>query len=297
MKECTGATYQSSDYAKLLAVADAKIGKSSSLVAGMLGCLPWQSNGGVIDKPENLHIITTDSSALGHFRKFLTDTCKAPESALSFRVYDMEDDYRKAFRIEQGYSSEFYNTLMATIKLVQDRATRANGVSALLLSSLTTMGRAIQRGVSGGIVSDGSTVKKSVMDKSKWPMLNMQLNELQAFAQADMYHCVWEGHLAKKLDFNDKDDDGKPTEKDSIQLQGSVGQSWAANVEQVVVMQRSFGAKYPGTNCDKTSFNTRPNLNMVASGRGFTELLQPSEACITTMFEKLGLKVGKWKKS
>lgn len=295
MKESTGATYQSSKYAKLLAVADAKVGKSSSLVAGCLGVLPWQSNGGVVDKPENLHIITTDSNALGHLRKFLLETCKAPESALSYRVYNMEEDYRKAFRVEDAYNGEFFNTLLATILTVQERATRAKGTSALILSSLTTMGRAIQRGVSGGIVSNGDTIKKSVMDKSKWPMFNMQLNELQAKAQADMYHCIWEGHLSKKADFNDKDEHGQPTEKDSIQLQGSVGASWAANVEQVVAMQRAFGACHPGTKCDKTNFNTRPNLNMVASGRGFTELLSPTEPCITTMFEKLGLQVGKWK--
>lgn len=297
MKESTGATYQSSNYAKLLAVADAKVGKSSSLVAGCLGMLPWQSNGGVIDKPENLHVITTDSNALGHLRKFLTATCNAPESALAFRVYNMEEDYRAAFKEDDGYSATFYNTLIATIEKVQQRAAQAKGVSVLILSSLTTMGRALQRGVSGGIVSDGATIKKSVMDKSKWPMFNMQLNELQAFAQSDVYHCIWEGHLAKKLDFSDKDETGQPTEKDSIQLQGSVGASWAANVEQVVQMQRSFGSCHTGTKCDKTSFNTRPNLNMVASGRGFTELLERNEPCITTMFEKLGLRVGKWKPS
>jgi hypothetical protein len=295
MKECTGANYQSSKYAKMLAVADAKVGKSSSLVAGCLGMLPWQSNGAVVDKPENLHIITTDSNALGHLRQFLTGTCKAPESALAYRVYDMEEDYRRTFREKDAYSSFFYNTLMTTIQKVQERATIAKGASVLILSSLTTMGRALQRGVSGPVQSDGQTVKKSTMDKSKWPMFNMQLNELQAFAQADMYHCIWEGHLAKKLDFTNKDENGQPEEKDSIQLQGSVGASWAANVEQVVVMQRTFGSVHPGTKCDKTSFNTRPSLNMVASGRGFTELLEKSEPCITTMFEKLGLRVGKWK--
>ncbi len=288
-------TYAPSDYAKMLAVADAKIGKSSSLVAGCLGALPWQTNGAVVDKPENLHVITTDSSALGHLRKFLLDTCKAKESALNYRVYDMEDDYRKAYAGRESYASEFYNTLMSTIRVVQERSVNAKGVSVLILSSLTTMGRALKRGVQGTIESDGNQVKKSTMDKSKWPMYNNQLNELQAFAQADTYHCIWEGHLAKKMDFNDKDERGQPTEKDSIQLQGSVGASWAANVEQVVVMQRSFGSRHPGTNCDKTSFNTRPSLNMVASGRGFTELLSPTEPCITTMFEKLGLKVGKWK--
>lgn len=294
MKEETGATYQSSKYAKMLAVADAKVGKSTSLIAGCLGVLPWQTNGGVIDQPANLHVITTDANALGHIKTFLTQTCKASEQALTFRVYNMQDDYNKAFRDQDAYSSIFYNTLMATIQKVQERASRG-GIHVLLLSSLTTMGRALQRGVSGPVESNGDTVKKSTMDKSKWPMFNMQLNELQAFAQSDLYHCIWEGHLGKKLDFTNKDDHGQPIEKDSIQLQGSVGASWAANVEQVVTMQRSFGQCHPGTKCDKTSFNTRPNLNMVASGRGFTELLERSEPDITTMFEKLGLKVGKWK--
>lgn len=295
MKEHTGSTYQSSKYAKLLAVADAKIGKSSSLVAGCLGVLPWQTNGGVVDKPENLHIITTDSNALGHLSDFIQKTCGAPAEALAYRVYDMEEDYRKAFRVGDAWSSVFFNTLMSTIKLAQDRATKANGTSVLILSSLTTMGRAILRGVKGGIANDGTSFKKSNMDKSKWPAINDQLNELQAYAQSDVMHCIWEGHLAKKMDFNDKDEHGQPAEKDSIQLQGSVGQSWAANVEQVVQMQRSFGIVHPGTKCDKTSYNTRPNLNFGSNGRGFTERLEKSEPCITTMFEKLGLRVGKWK--
>lgn len=295
MKEHTGATYQSSKYAKMLAVADAKVGKSSSLVAGCLGVLPWQSNGGVIDKPENLHIITTDSNALGHLKIFLTRTCGAPESCLGFRVYDMEEDYRKAFRGEVDYDSFFYNTLMSTIKRVQDRCTAAKGISVLLLSSLTTMGRALQRGVSGPIESRGDQVNKATMSKSKWPMFNSQLNELQACAQMDGYHCIWEGHLAKKLDFINKDESGQPEEKDGIQVPGSVGASWAANVEQVVQMQRKFGKVHPGTKCDQTVYNTKPSLTLVASGRGFSELLEREEPCITTMFDKLGLKVGKWK--
>lgn len=295
MKEETGATYKSSQYAKLLVAADSKVGKSTSIIAGCLGVLPWQSNGAVVDKPANLHVITTDSNALGHIKKFLTETCKAPEEALGFRVYNMQDDYQKAFEGQSAYEAMFYNTLMATITKVQERARTQPGVHALLLSSVTTMGRALQRGVSGPITSDGTTVKKSTMDKSKWPMFNMQLNELQAHGQSNLYHCIWEGHLSKKLDFNSKDENGQPEEKDGIQLQGSVGASWAANVEQVVTMHRQFGVVAPGTKCDKTYYNTKPNLNMVASGRGFTELLEKSEPCITTMFEKLGLKVGKWK--
>lgn len=291
MKEVTGETYQASQYAKMLAVADAKMGKSSSLVAGCLGLLPWQTIGGVVDKPENLHVVTTDTDALGHLRQFLVNTCKAPPTALQFRIYNMEEDYRKAFRGHSGYDGFFYNTLMATISKVQERASRG-GIHVLLLSSLTTMGRAIQRGVSGPVQSDGDVIKKATMDKSKWPMFNMQLNELQAHGQADVYHCIWEGHLGKKLDFENKDDQGKPQEKDSIQLQGSVGASWAANVAQPAVLKRKMGVKHPGSNCDITYIDTRPNLNMFGMGRGYTELLDKEEKCITTMFQKLSLKVG-----
>lgn len=42
MKEQTGSTYQSTEYAKMLAVGEAKMGKTCSLVAGALGVLPWQ---------------------------------------------------------------------------------------------------------------------------------------------------------------------------------------------------------------------------------------------------------------
>ncbi len=295
MKEETGASYQSAKHAKLLVVADAKVGKSSSIIAGCLGVLPWQIEGGVVDRPENLHVLAVDSSALGNLNTFLTKTCGASEEALKYRVYNMQDDYRKAFQSDTPYDAFFYNTLMATISKVQERASRG-GVHVLLLSSLTTIGRAILRGISGPVSSEGGIFKKSVMDKSKWPMYNMQLNELQAHGQSDLYHCIWEGHLGKKLDFINKDEKGQPEEKDSIQLQGSVGASWAANVEQVVTMQRRFGSTHPGTKCDITSYNTKPNLNMVASGRGFTELLDKDEKCITAMFRKLGLRVGNYGK-
>ncbi len=300
MREETGATYKpATNKAKLLIASKSKDGKTATIVASALGVLPHQQEGGIVTSPANLHIICTDTAALRGLKEFLLDTCKAPEVCLGYKVYNLEEDYNNAFTIEYDMASAFYNTLMSTISKVRDRCKqKPNEVSVVLFSSVTTIARAMLRGIAGGISEnpkDGRRIKASVMDMNKWNMVNIQLNELQAAGQSIPAHVIWEGHLGKTLDRNSLDDKGQPEEKDSIQIQGSVGASWAANVSHPFILVRQKGIVYPGTKCDKTHFDTQPNLNMFGIGRGVTENCNKQEPDLTVLLNKLGFEIGGWK--
>ena len=52
----------SSDFLKMFTVAEGKVGKTTYLAASCLGALPHQTKGGLVDKPENLHIIGFDEA-------------------------------------------------------------------------------------------------------------------------------------------------------------------------------------------------------------------------------------------
>lgn len=289
MKEQTGSTYQSTEYAKMLAVGEAKMGKTCSLVAGALGVLPWQEGTGIVDAPENLHVLAFDSNALGGIQSFIKDSCKASELALKFRIYNLQDDFRRAATSDIDHDPKFYTAIFEALDLVRSKI-KPGQVHAVIFSSLTGAANGILRGISGPPPRDGKRMK-SIMDQNKWAMLAQQLTELQNSFQEDSWHCIWEAHLDKQVS-NDKDERGQPTEKDTIRVSGSAGRSWAYNVEQVVRMRRTFGKVHAGTKCDLTHFDTRPNLDFLAGGRNFTERLSPQENDMTKMFEKLGLKIG-----
>lgn len=298
MKEETGQTYKpASNMIKLLAAADAKDGKTTNLIAGVLGLQPHQTRGGVVSSPQNLHIIACDTAALDKVREFLTDHCGATEADLQYKVYNMEEDYSKAFENQYDFANGFYNTLLATIDKIKQRVAAQPGqVSVVIFSSITTIARALLRGIQGGIKDDdsGKSLKKSTMDMNKWSMVSMQLNELQATGQGIKAHVIWEGHLAKKIDAKEKDDKGKPVEKDGIAIPGAVGESWAANVSHPMVLVRQKGICHPGTKVDKTYFDTAPNLKMFGVGRGAATHLNKQEPDITIMLEKLGYPVGNY---
>ncbi len=286
MKESTAEGYASTQFAKLLNVGENKQGKTATMVAGLLGVLPWQTSGGVVDRPSSLHVITFDANALGGIQGFLTKTCGAPKEALQLHVLNMQDDFRKASAGSDAYDGAFYGALFDAIQRCHDKA--GSGVHAVVFSSLTGVAAGLLRAISGPPSSG-----KSNMDQNKWSLYGSQLAELQNFAQQDFLHTIWEAHLMKKVS-NSKDEKGQPEEKDSIQVKGSMGASWGYNVEQIVRFRRSVGRKHPGSNCDLAYFDTRASLDFLAGGRAFTEVLQPQEPCITQMFRKLGLKTGNW---
>lgn len=294
MKRQTGETYESGKFAKMLTVAGAKDGKTVTLVCGALGVLPWQTKGGIVSRPENLHVLTADSAALEGIQEFILKTCGASKEALKFNVYNMQDDTKKAFASKSEYDGTFYGTLMSALDEIRQKA-QGPGTHAFIASSLTTFASAVLRGVSGpaGVLGHGGMMKKSVMDQNKWSQYGSQMSQFQNYAQQDIWHCFWEAHLTKKPS-GDKDDAGQQQEKDSISVPGSAGTNWAANTDQVVRFRRQHGQKWPGSKCDKTFMDTRAALDFNANGRGFNERLEAQEPCMTELLMKLGKQVGNW---
>lgn len=281
MKKQTGMTYQPSQYAKQLLVSDAKIGKTTYLVGAALGCLPWQREGGIIDKPEHLAVFSLDASAVDGIAEFLVKTCGAPQEALQFTVYNLEDDLRAVSTGKSEYDNTFYNALMAALKDFAQNA--GKGTLCAIASSLTGFAEGIKRGIAGPCNGE----KKSTMDQNKWDLLGSQLAEVRNLFQTDKWHCLWEGHTVKEI----VDD----VEKDKISgLQGSVGKNFPYNVEHVFKICRNFGTKFEKTKCDQVYLDTQPSLAFIAGGRKVNERLQGKEPDLANILRKLGKVTSGW---
>lgn len=298
VKEQTLGNYESSEYGKEMIVGESKQGKTVALVAGCLGVLPWQEHGGVVTKPENLHVLTSDAAALAGAYDFMVKSCKVDKKTAAeiakVDVINMQESFKAAFASDVEYDGKFFGELLVSIKKIQDKTTKG-GVHALIFSSLTGFGRAIQRAIAGPSYSENrdGTMKKSAMDQNKWGLMGLQLNDLQNIGQRDGYHCIWEAHLMKKAS-TDTDGMGQTKEVDTIQVQGSAGSSWAYNVERTYRFKRKFGTRYDKYNVDQTYYDTKPRFDFIAGGRQTNELLDEQEPDITLMFHKLNLKIGGW---
>lgn len=286
MNEQTGDSYQSSDYLKLLAVSYAKVGKTVKLVADSLGAFPGQKYGGLVDKPENLHVVTVDSNALGGIQKVLLESCGAPKECLGFRVYNMQGDVQKLQKSEWDFT--VLNTLMQVRDKIGARIAKG-GVHVVVMSSLTTIGAALKRAIAGDAAS--ANKRGSGMDMAKWDALGQQMNEVRIQYQSLNAHIIWEGHVFKP---QGEDQNGNAVKKESLQLQGSTGQNFPNNVEQILRLHRMFREKVPGSNMDKVQYDTQPELEFLIGGRAFNELLDPKEADLTLVAHKLGTKIGQW---
>lgn len=278
----TGLTYASAKHAKALFLGEGKLGKSSFLCASALGLLPWQKAGGVVDRPENLHVLTFDSSALAGIAGFLTKTCKAPEPALGFNVYNFQDDARAASLSRGEWDFTLYNSVLAAIQEIKAK-TAKGGTHVVLVSSLTGLAAALKRGIAGPV---GAGKRGSGMDMAKWEAYATQLSEIRNILQDDAWHVFFEAHVFKQTS-------GDETHE-TLMLEGKSGQNFAFNVEQVFRVRRMFGTRHPQTNCDQVYLDTRPNMECVANGRAFNEALEPKEPDLTTALQKLGLRVGNW---
>ncbi len=288
MKEQTGESYLSSQYAKSLMASEAKIGKTMFIIASLLGCLPNQKKGAVVSRPKFLHVLSFDSGALSGIRRFLTESCQAPAEALNFRVYNMQDDMRKAAVGTGDYDRTFYNQIQTVLHTVRERAAAEPGVHALHISSLTGMVEGLLRSVSG----PAAQKKGGGMDQSKWGDFAGQVTELRNFAQLDLWHCIWEAHIYTPAPTGQGSEQEVP--KETLQIPGKSGQNFPFNVEQVFRIRREFGNTYDGTSVDKTHMDTRASLAFAAGGRNFTEALKAKEYDMTSAFERLGLKTGNW---
>lgn len=293
MKRQTGNEYQGGEYAKALCVSEAKVGKSTFLVASCLGALPWQEFGGIVDKPENLHVISFDSDALAGINKFLKTACGVSEGMGKADILNMEDDFRQCSEGAADYNFKFYNAVMTALQQVQE-ATAKKGVHALIISSLTGMAAGFERsifGAPGGSDRGANGGQRGFgADPAKWKLLSQQIHEVRNFAQMDKLHCFWEGHIDKPSGMGMK---GEEQKKESIRVSGEAGRNFPYNCSQVFRIRRMFGQKHPDTKVEKTFLDTQPTLDFVSGGRGFSELA-PQEPDMTAAFNKLGLEVGQY---
>jgi hypothetical protein len=284
MIEQTGATYKSATYAKALVAGESKSYKTASLVAWSLGLFPWQKNGGIVSRPEDLNVITFDSGALAGVNTFLKKTLNAPEEAFKYKVWNFQDEARQIFASTQPYDHSLYNSVLS----LQSRLAESigGGTPVVIFSSLTVLAMSLERAIMGPPTGTGKT-GKGVGDEDRWGLLKRQLFTIQNSYQVDKWHMFWEAHVMKGTE------DGKET----LQISGSAGRNWGVNMEQIFRLQR--GQKVPsppGTLLEQMSLNTRPTAEFMAGGRNFSELLDPMEPDLTVALHKLGLKVGLWGK-
>ena len=272
----------SSDFLKMFAVAEGKVGKTTFLAASCLGALPHQTEG-LVDKPENLHILGFDEAFVDGLVRFIKESCKRSDDYLKLSVHDLTQVTRKAFN-GQGWNYSVYNAIMAELQAINNEI-KKGGIHATIFSSLSGLAGGIKAGLAG---APDPTKKGSGMDQSKWDAMSHQLNALRNFAQDDTQHVFWEGHVMKSSAAKEED------QKEENGIQGSAGKSWGFNVEQVVRLRREM-AKYPNTPVDKVYMDTRPTLDFVAGGRGFNESLDAKEYDLVQVAKKLGKKVGGWK--
>mgnify|MGYP001596547606 CR=1 FL=1 len=270
----------SSDFMTSFVVGEGKVGKTTFLVASCLGALPHQKKG-LVDKPENLHLVGFDQAFADGLLRFLKESCKRGPEYLNLSVHPLTEVTAKASS-GSGWDYGVYNATMAEIRAIQADV-KKGGVHATIFSSLSGLAGGIKAGLAG---SPDPSKKGSGMDQSKWDGMSHQLNALRNYAQGDdNQHIFWEGHIMKSSAAKEED------QKDENGIQGSAGKSWGFNVDSVLRLRREQ-SKYPGTAVDKVFMDTRPTLDFVSGGRGFNEALAPREYDLVEMAEKLGKRVG-----
>lgn len=269
------------EWFKTLFVSEAKAGKTSNLVASCLGALPHQAKG-LVTSPQHLHVFAIDTAAVAGLGHFITKACGKPDAYLDVDVIDLSGDVLRVMTSEHDYDYSFYNTLIVKVKDLRSRMAKVPGVHAIVVSSLTGLVEAIQRGLSG----PPQLKKGGGMDQSKWMDERRQLVELRTFLQADGHHCFWEGHIMVI---------GKSEGVvETIGIPGQTGKNWGFNCGQVYRMRREVGSKYPNSQVEKQAIETQPRLEFTSGGRG-ASALEAKEYDLVTVAEKLGLRVGGFK--
>jgi hypothetical protein len=284
--ETTGDSYNEGSYARALMVSYPKVGKTTFTVASLLGALPWQTKGGVVDAPSHLHVIAADSNTLTGVRGFLKDKCHVKDSALKFRVYEFERACRDVSLLESDWDFGLYNQLVSTLQRIHKYVDSEGGVHALVISSVTVMAEALMRSLAG---PPRENAKGSGMDGAKWQTFSSQLVDIRNMAQRDTHHCLWEAHIRKGKDaFMGK---GEP-QKDSIQIAGQQREGFLINVAQIFMIHREKDNHYEKSEIDVTYLNTSLAASFLVGGRSFNQKLNPKERDMAKAFKKLGLTVG-----
>jgi hypothetical protein len=319
-KNGTGWTYQAQKFSKMLAVSEAKVGKTCFLVAQALGVWPGQAHGGVVTKPEHLHVLTFDSDALTGVKEFLLMTCGAPLEAMNFKTYNFEDEARQVRTRADGGQDVFWPSVLRIVKEIQD-GVRAGEVHVIIFSSLTVLYEAVAREAYGEPEKAGNNTQLD------WMKAGNVLAEIRNVAQTDKAHVIWESHIYRPPPAVMKD---APPPKEQLQFAGKAGNNFVLNVSHVVRLRRNIGQKVGDdrkspvkvnavrpklkkgeiltdevlrtssretldTDADTVYMDTRVTMDGLGTGRSFNERLAPREEDMTAMFMKLGLTVGGWK--
>ena len=281
-------TEASSTYGKTLAVAKAKEGKTATLIANLLGVMPWQKYGGVVGDPSHLIVLAFDSGAVVGIKEFLVDLCGMKlQDAARIQAFNFQDDVRQVSNAETDWDFTLYNSIVTSIKRVQDKASKGKS-SAVLVSSLTTVALALQRAIAG---PPGNSEKPGGgMDQSKWTELGRQIYVIRKLLQQDAWHCIWEGHVFKPPETGQ----GGGERSETLQVQGASGHNFPNNVEQIFRIRRMFGETHEGTKVDRVFFDTQPSMDFISGGRLTTTNLDAKEFDLTKAYYKLGLNVGRW---
>lgn len=288
--------YASGKYGAELVLAKAKIGKTMTLLANCLGAYPWQQNGGIVDDPANLHIITFDAVTLDGSKDFLINRCGASKEVGRVHVQNLEGAAAAAFRSKTDYDSTFPSKVYEAVEKVKDRVGRG-GVHVLLICSFTIMAKAWLRSISGPAFVPGGAMRKSPMDQNKWGLFAQQMAQFQFEVQdVDKHHTIWEAHWAER-ESKKKDSQGDAKVFDSIQVQGQTAEQFPTNIARPYMLNRKKGGYKPGSLVDLVEFDTQPNLDFgdsMTAGRKVVGVLEPKEQDLTVMFHKLGLTIGGW---
>lgn len=271
----------SSDFIKALVAAEAKVGKTTYLVASALGALPGQT-AGLVDKPEHLHILGFDEAFVDGLLRFLTESCKLPKAYCGISVHDLAE-FRRKSGSKSDWDYDLFNAVNSEIQSIKADVAKG-GVHVVIVSSVTGLSEGLQNGMGG---PPNPSKKGGGMDQSKWQDFARQLASLRNLLQVDTHHTLWEGHITKSGGGAGKDDEAKET----ISLSGKTGINFTANTEQVFRLRREM-SKYPGTTIDKVFVDTRPSMDFMSGGRGFNDSLAPKEYNLVDIATKLEKKVG-----
>lgn len=287
----------------MLAVAPSKAGKTTFLVSQLLGAFPCQKYGAVVSDPSNLHVIACDSGALTGVKEFLEVVCGVPKEVFpQIKVYNFQEDIRKAFASTLDYDGTLLSELLRTRDTIAGRCSPGK-TSVMLMSSLTGIAQALERGVMGGpFYNDkhpkAGQAKKGYGDISKWTQFASWVQEIQNQFQVDEYHCIWEGHIyvppSKPQDSKKQDDLMDDEKRESIRIRGSAGQDFPVNVEQPYLLERT-GKRINEKGCEEVVIHTKHSaFGTQMQSRLATTNLEPKEYDLTSVFHRLGLKVGRW---
>lgn len=268
-------------YAKHVYMAETKAGKTTWLVASLLGALPHQKES-VVSAPEDLHILGFDEAFADGLAEFLVGDCKRPESVLNVTVHPLAEARRKSGAVVE-WDYDFCNQTVAAVDKILAacaKAKAAGRTAAVVVSSLTGLNEGLQTGLAG---PPSNEKRGGGMDLSKWQDLERRVILIRNKLHADTHHTLWEAHVMP----TSKLEGGKEVRGEEVDAgAGKGGKHFGANVELIFRLRRE-NVKFEGTKIDKCFVDTKPTMGAFTTGRKAT-LLADKETDLVEIFKKLG---------